>query len=612
MIAGLRNKWRKTTIGRSARVLTRSDQRKIILVTLLQMVMSLMDLAGVALIGVLGALAVNGIESKKQGTTVTSVLRLLGIQGSSLQTQALILGLMAALVLIARTVLSIFFTKRTLFFLSRRGARISGDLITKVLSQPMLKVQEKTTQEILYAVTNGVSTIVLGVLSVIVSLVADGTLLFAMAAGLFVVDPIIALSTFIVFGAIGLFLYKYMHNRAAKLGIRNSALTIEGNEKILEVLNSYRESVVRNRRQYYASEIARLRMDLAETLAELAFMPNISKYVIEGTIVIGSLVVAGVQFALKDATHAIGTLTIFIAAGSRIAPAVLRVQQGAISIKSSLGSANPTLDLIEDLSLLPPVKTSNDSLDIGHVGFVPEVTINNLSITYPGKSIPALKQVSLEIKPGTSVAFVGPSGAGKTTLVDSLLGILKPDDGNIFISGLSPLETINKWPGAIAYVPQDVSISNGTFRENVALGFPIDESNEELVKDSLAKASLLEFILALPQGLDTPVGERGTKISGGQRQRLGIARALFTKPRLLVLDEATSALDGETELEISRAINALKGETTVILIAHRLSTVRHSDKVYYLENGQIKASGTFDEVRSSIPDFDNQAKLMGL
>ena len=460
--------------------------------------------------------------------------------------------------------------------------------------------------------TNGVSTIVLGVLSVIVSLVADGTLLFAMAAGLFVVDPIIALSTFIVFGAIGLFLYKYMHNRAAKLGIRNSELTIEGNEKILEVLNSYRESVVRNRRQYYASEIARLRMDLAETLAELAFMPNISKYVIEGTIVIGSLVVAGVQFALKDATHAIGTLTIFIAAGSRIAPAVLRVQQGAISIKSSLGSANLTLDLIEDLSLLPPVKKSNDSLDIGHVGFVPEVTINNLSITYPGKSIPALKQVSLEIKPGTSVAFVGPSGAGKTTLVDSLLGILKPDDGNIFISGLSPLETINKWPGAIAYVPQDVSISNGTFRENVALGFPIDESLEELVKDSLAKASHLEFILALPQGLDTPVGERGTKISGGQRQRLGIARALFTKPRLLVLDEATSALDGETELEISRAINALKGETTVILIAHRLSTVRHSDKVYYLENGQIKASGTFDEVRSSIPDFDNQAKLMGL
>ena len=270
MIRFLRDKWRDTTIGRSARVLTRSDQRKIVLVTILQMVMSLMDLAGVALVGVLGALAVNGIESKQQGTTVNSVLKLIGIQGSQLQVQALVLGLLAALVLIARTVFSIIFTKRTLFFLSRRGARISGDLVSKVLAQPMLKIQEKTTQEILYAVTNGVSTITLGVLSVVVSLVADGTLLVAMAAGLFIVDPIIALSTFIVFGAIGLFLYKYMHSRAAKLGIRNSELTIDGNEKILEVLNSYRESVVRNRRQYYALEIARLRMNLAETLAELA------------------------------------------------------------------------------------------------------------------------------------------------------------------------------------------------------------------------------------------------------------------------------------------------------------------------------------------------------
>lgn len=608
----LRRKWRQTTIGRSARVLTRSDQRKIVLVTILQMVMSLMDLAGVALVGVLGALAVNGIESKKQGTTVTSVLKIIGIQSDALQIQALVLGLLAAFVLIARTILSILFTKRTLFFLSRRGARISGDLISKVLSQPMLKIQEKTTQEILYAVTNGVSTITLGVLSVLVSLVADGTLLAAMSLGLFIVDPIIAISTFVVFGLIGLFLYKYMHGRAAKLGVKNSELTIEGNEKILEVLSSYRESVVRNRRQYYAAEIARLRMELAETLAELSFMPNVSKYVIEGTIVIGSLAVAGVQFALKDATHAIGTLTIFIAAGSRIAPAVLRVQQGAISIKSSLGAANPTLDLIEDLSQLPPVKMSKDDLDTDHLGFVPEVLISNLGVTYPGKAEPALKEISLKIPAGTSVAFVGPSGAGKTTLVDAILGILKPEKGNVTISGKAPLETIETWPGAIAYVPQDVSISNGTFRENVALGFPKNPTHEPLVRNSLSKASLLSFVLELPLGLDTPVGERGTRISGGQRQRLGIARALFTQPRLLVLDEATSALDGETELDISNAINALRGETTVILIAHRLSTVRNADQVFYLENGEIRAFGTFEEVRSKVPDFDNQAKLMGL
>ena len=576
------------------------------------MVMSLLDLAGVAVIGILGALAVNGIESKKQGTTVSSVLRLFGIDGRPLQTQAFILGSIAAGVLISRTIISIIFTRKTLYFLSRKGAAISADLISKLLSQPLLKIQEKTSQETLYAVTFGVTTITLGVIGVLVALVADATLLGAMAIGLFVVDPVIAVSTFLVFSIIGLILYKFMHTKAADLGVLNSELSIESNERVIEVINSYRELVVRNRRQFYANEISRLRIRLADTLAELAFMPSVSKYVIEGTVVIGSLAIGGLQFALKDATHAIGTLTIFIAAGSRIAPAVLRVQQGAIAVKGSLGSANPTLDLIESLQNLPSYSSDISALDTEHFGFEPSIEIDNVSLTYPGNDSPAINNFSLKIPRGSSVAFVGPSGAGKTTLVDILLGVLRPQSGSVKISGLDPLDAIAKWPGALSYVPQDVQISNGTIRQNVALGFPSVDAQDDLVNGSLATAALTEFVNSLALGVDTPVGERGAKISGGQRQRLGIARALFTKPALLVLDEATSALDGETELEISDAISALKGKATIILIAHRLSTVRQADIVAYLEKGNLIFAGTFEEVRRQVPDFDKQAKLMGL
>ena len=213
---------------------------------------------------------------------------------------------------------------------------------------------------------------------------------------------------------------------------------------------------------------------------------------------------------------------------------------------------------------------------------------------------------------GKLIIFSAPSGAGKTTIIDILLGVLDPQFGTALISGLTPQDASKTWPGAIAYVPQDIAIASGTIRENVAMGYSRQVATDELVLNALEVAGLSNFVVSLKDGTDTVVGERGTKISGGQRQRLGIARAMFTKPALLVLDEATSALDGETELQVSDAIRKLRGSTTVVLIAHRLSTVRDADKVIYMADGRVIASGTFDEVRSHVPDFDRQASLMGL
>jgi ABC-type multidrug transport system fused ATPase/permease subunit len=485
-------------------------------------------------------------------------------------------------------------------------------LVSKLLSKSLLFVQSRTSQEILYSVTTGVNIITLGVLGTGVSLISDVSLLLVMGVGLFVVDPIIAVSTAIFFGLIGYALYSLMHKKAAALGLEQAEKGIASNEKIIEVLHSYRESVVRNRRSFYAQEIGNLRLQLSNNMAETTFLPYVSKYVIESTVVLGALIISAVQFMLQDASHAVATLAVFLAAGTRIAPAVMRVQQGAILIRSSLGSAAPTLELIEELHDTLEIDAVDQHLVLVHHGFEPKVVIKNVSFAYPGNHKSALTEINLKINSGQVVAFVGTSGAGKTTLVDILLGVLQPEQGLIEISGVAPLIAVAKWPGAISYIPQDVTISNGTIRENVALGYPIEDATDELVWNALKLAQLSEFVETLPAGLETKVGERGTRISGGQRQRLGIARGLFTKPKLLVLDEATSAVDGQTEAEISDAVHALKGEVTVVLIAHRLSTVRHADQVIYLEEGKIIAKGTFDEIRIKVPNFDHQAKLMGL
>jgi ABC-type multidrug transport system fused ATPase/permease subunit len=599
-------------IARSVRILSSSDRKKVIAVVAIQISFGLLDLAGVALVGMLGALAVTGVQARVPGDRVSMALQFLGIQDNSLQSQATIIGLLAAALLITKTLFSVIFIRKTIFFLSRRSAAISANLTSRVLAQPLARVQSRSMQQTLYSVTAGVDSIAMNVIGTTVLVISDTSLLLILGFGLFVVDPVMALSTLIVFASIALLLYRLMQVRAVRLGEEQRHLSIESSEKTLEVLNSYREVVVRNRRSFYSRELGSIRFNLADVNAERAFMPNISKYVIEITVVLGSLGIAAVQFAVNDASRAIAVLAVFMAASTRISPAILRLQQGAINIKSSIGSAGPTLDLIEELQELTPGSEKVDPLNFEHTGFTGEIELRNVTLTYPTKKFPAVKDVSLKIKQGQVVSFVGPSGAGKTTIIDVILGVLEPDSGVVLMQGHAPLSAVRLWPGAIGYVPQDVMISNGTIRQNVCLGYAINEVSDRDIWQALEVAQLAEFIRELPEGLDTPVGDRGTKLSGGQRQRLGIARAMFTKPKLLVLDEATSSLDGTTEANISEAVHNLKGGVTVVMIAHRLSTVKESDVIHYLANGHLVMSGTFEELRRDIPEFGKQAKLTGM
>lgn len=608
----LLNFWRQSTVAKCANILSRAEKIKVIAVIVTQCIVGLLDLLGIAMIGVLGALAVSGVQSRVPGSRISSFLNTIGIEELDFQAQAAVLAILAALLLITRTLISVFFTRRTLKFLSFKSARISATLMSKLLSKQLVFIQKRTMQETLYAITMGVNTITLGVLGTTVWLISDSALLIILSAGLFIVDPWMAFSTGLFFAVIGYLLFKYSSERARNLGIDSATLGVRSNEKIVEVISSYREAVVHNRRFRYSEEIKDSRLAMADNLAETSFMPYISKYIIETAVVLGALIVSAFQFLLQDATHAVASLSVFLAAGTRIAPAVLRLQQGGIAIKSAIGSANPTLELMRELETQTEIESTTDYLDTSHPGFIGDVILTDVNVKYPGSSELALKGINLKIFQGQSVAVVGPSGAGKTTLVDVILGILEPTSGDVSISGKKPLQAISEWPGAISYVPQDVVIIRGTLRENVELGFSPSADTEELVNEAVELAQLKDFVTSVDGGVDHQVGEFGAFISGGQRQRLGIARALYTKPRLLVLDEATSSLDGQTEADLSNAISQLRGQVTLIAIAHRLSTVRHCDVVIYMAEGRILATGTFDQVRISIPDFDHQAQLMGL
>jgi ATP-binding cassette subfamily C protein len=247
-----------------------------------------------------------------------------------------------------------------------------------------------------------------------------------------------------------------------------------------------------------------------------------------------------------------------------------------------------------------------------HQNFTPTIKFDLVTFSYPSTSGPVLSDVNVEILPGELVAVIGPSGAGKSTFVDLLLGILEPTVGKVKISSNSPQQAIENSPGAIAYVPQDVFLIPGSLEENVLLGFENNETNRVRAREALNRAQLGDFIATLPRKYETLIGERGMGLSGGQRQRIGIARALVTEPKLIVFDEATSSLDGDTENRVKETIQAMRGKVTQVVVAHRLSTVRDADMVFYIDNGGIRARGTFSDIARLVPNFDAISRQMGL
>ena len=590
------------------RLISRKEIFKIKLVALAQLILSFVDLLSVAALGLVGSLTVYGIQSKGAEGNALTILQFLKLDSVSFQKQVSVIGGVAALMLVFRTAISSVIQLKTVRFLSLRSAAITTRLISKMLNKTLSDINRRSSQENLFAVTTGVRLITVGVIGTIVGIFSDLTLLVVLVIGLMALDPVSSIFTAFYFSILGISLYLFSHRKAQIWAREETTLNIDGNDKILEALFSFREMYTRGRQGWYHEQIAKSRYGIAINQAKLAFLPNVSKYVLEIGLVLGGISISAVQFLTKDASAAIASVSVFIVASARVAPAVLRLQQALVVIKQNISGAGLTLDLIEEYSSSEDILPSA-TFQVRHDGFVPEIAISKMEFRFTSKENNLFSDFSLDIKRGEFIGLIGPSGSGKTTLVDLLLGILQINSGQIKISGTSPTEAINKWPGALSYVPQDVFLIEGSILENVTLGYDFEDIEISRVENCLRQAELWDFVQSLPLGLKSEVGERGSRLSGGQRQRLGIARSLYTNPKLLILDEATSALDWETEKDINDTLLKFKGEKTIIIIAHRLSSIVGADRLIYLEKGEIVADGTVDLVRSKIQSFDSQFKL---
>jgi ABC-type multidrug transport system fused ATPase/permease subunit len=611
MITWLKIKFQNNPVSICSKLLTKEDRNKMWLISITQSFLGILDIVGIALLGLLGSLTISGVQSREPSGVVADFLRLIHIDQQEFQAQVALVALIAVIILTTKTFLSIFFTKKILLFFSHRSAAISTNLVKRLLTGSMNTIQQRNSQDIVYSVTSGVSSITVGVLGSFVSIVSDAFLLLLIFVSLLVVNFALALAMTAYFCLIALILYYFLHTRARGIGEKSAKLQIQTNKKLLEALDSFREIFVRNREPHYISSYSSSRSDFAKLEAEQAFFPNISKYGMEISVFFGALFLSAALFISTEATEAAGTLALFMAAGLRTAPAILRLQQGMLNIKMQFGLARPTITTIEDLQLDHPdaVDPIDNHSDFNFLG---SIEIKNLSFKYPSSTSMVLENISMAIAPGTTFAIVGPSAAGKSSLIDCILGLQSPIDGEVLISGKNPRAAVRIWPRSIGYVPQQVTLFEGTIAENIALGFSTQEINRDAVVSAINKAALNDFVFSLTEGIDSPIGERGSNLSGGQRQRIGIARALYSNPGVVVLDEATSSLDAETEKLIGDSLQSLKGKTTLVIVAHRLSTVLNSDAIAYIESGKVLAVGSFEEVRKAIPNFDRQAKLMGL
>lgn len=618
------------SVRKSLDLLPTGRRRLFLLASAIQVSLGLLDLLGIALVGLLATAAVSGTGLGSVPPAAQEFLDRVGLGGLTATQLAVLFAVSAVGVLIAKTILSAIMARRIFRFLANRQAEVSARLAREFLSRPLLDVQRWTTSEAIYALGSGVGAATVAVLGSAVIIAAEIFLFLIVGVSLLVVDPVLTLISIAVFAVI----IALMHRILTRWGARNAAIMTDSSIQTLsavsEALETYRETTVLDRRELYVSRYQRLIGRYAVATANQSYLMEIPKYVLEATLYLAVLVLAGVQFLTRDIGTAAATVAIFLAAGSRVVPALLRTQGAGINIRNASVTAQPTYYLADFLRIRAESESPSavevksgihwtsqfdqirDRIRSGHHDFTPSIEVSAVSVTYLDATESALRDVSVSVSPGQSLALVGSTGAGKSTLSDVILGVLEPDTGTVRISGVTPREAIAHWPGAISYVPQQVALVFGTVRDNVALGLPRSAVDDDLVWEALDRARIASFLREQRDGLDTMIGERGVRLSGGQRQRLGIARALYTRPLLLVLDEATSALDAETEQAIVSTLNDLEGQVTTVTVAHRLATVRRADKLLYLERGEVVATGTFDEVRKRVPDFDRQASLLGL
>jgi ABC-type multidrug transport system fused ATPase/permease subunit len=597
---------------RSIALLSKTERRKMYWFSLAQLVAGTFDLVGVALIGIIGIIAVGALKGSDGSLVVSKLVDLFGLDLYTQQMQVGILSALAAAILIIRSILSIVVTRRAYVYLALLAAEFSSNLMNSLLNATKSELRGATRQEQLFALTEGSDAIFLGILGGAIILTGDIGIILFLFSGLIAVNPVVAFFSTIYFILIFFVLSKFLGKKASDLGVVNAESAVQTNILALEVFAVKTEILLRGSKTFFADKFEELRKGRGDSVASMSFLPFIPKYVIETAIILGCLFLGLAEFSRADASHAVSTLTIFLTASFRIAPSLLRIQQVASTFQWKMGAAKRTFELVEllEVNTTKNAQTKNEEAD----SYISQsvISIQNVQFGFEDQGARFDLRLDIEFSKGEFVALVGPSGGGKTTTLNLILGALEPKVGNIRINGTTPAEAALLNPGQISYVPQEVNLISGTIKENLLLGIPQNQVSETELLEICSRSGLKSYIDELPFGLDSNISESGAQLSGGQRQRLGIARSLVSKPSILLLDEATSSLDAETESLISSYLDSLKGNVTVIVIAHRLSTVMNASRVLYMADGKIQDEGTFNQLRLRVPDFDRQASLLGL
>ncbi len=591
--------------GKLRRLFNRKEKIKIIVLFGMMMIAAVLEVIGIGMIPAFVSIVANPQRVLEHDTWGAIIARF-NIEDSR---DLLIYGASALIIIfVIKNIYIIAYRYFEARFIYNRRYLFSHRLMSAYMQAPYTFYLQRNTAELLRNTTGEVNLLINNVLSPLMNIAKESVMSLAVIIFLFAVEPLITLFVLVVMGGIAGFFLFFTQRKVKRFGIEAQRYRRDMLKSAQQGFGGIKDARVLNREPYLVDVFRKMAFRSSRLQMMKKIISEIPRPMVETIAVIGIMAIAMVMnLQGRPIADIVPVIALFGVAVVRLMPSIQMATQQLTNLRYNIAAVNPIYD---DLITLKDYqkdfiidRKKNDKTTLNQ-----QIEIADLHYHYPESEEQALNGVSLVIPKGKAIAFVGPSGAGKTTIVDVLLGLLEPQKGIILVDGKNIFDSISAWQRNIGYIPQFIYLSDDTLRRNIAFGLPDDQIEEDRIQKAVELSQLSELVGRLPKGLDTIIGERGTRLSGGQRQRIGIARALYHDPQVLVMDEATSALDNITEQHIINAIEALKGERTIIMIAHRLTTVMNCDTLYMMDQGGIVDTGTYAELLANNPAFREMAK----
>ncbi|MGI8392668.1 ABC transporter ATP-binding protein [Leucobacter sp. W1038] len=522
-------------------------------------------------------------------------------------TPALVVAI--CVLFVSKSVFALVLHRRATRRFARYELEVGDRLFSSYIHSSWERRSQLSTPEVTRIVDTSMANTNLGFLLQISMIPGNVMTFFATILVLVIAQPVTALIAMVYLLGVALFMTRLVGRKAKRAGETNRNLVYRIATIMTEMVDALKEVTLRNKLGEISGVVSRERRVATDARADMAFLSQVPKYAFEAALILGVLLIGGVAYVMGGLGGATVAIGLFAVTGFRVLPALNGIQS---CLTSAAANEVYALDVIRELTQdQPGDKVERIVADPRVLPAAPrQLELRGVSFRYPDAEEDVLDGISLTIPIGSSLAVVGPSGAGKSTLIDILLGLSEPTSGGLFLDDIPLPEVLAQWRRRVGYVPQRVALFDGTLAQNVALTWEA-EYDPVRVHRALERAHLSALARGA-DGLNRRIGERGDAISGGQQQRIGIARALYSDPLVMVMDEATSSLDTATESRVTQSMRELQGEVTFITVAHRLATIREYDQVCYLDRGRIRGKGSFDEVVSQVPDFALQARLAGL